>query len=418
MAPPARVVITGIGILSPLGLDADTTWQKLVAGKSGIGHITLFDTTGYATTIGGEVKGFVPEQYLDIKEIKRTDRFSQLAVAAAKQAVDNAGLKLTAKVKKQMGTIIGCGIGGLNTLYQQAIVLHEKGPDRLSPFAAPMIITNMASGQVSIALGLHGPSLCPTSACASGADAIGIAGEIIRRGDSQIMLAGGSEALINPLGIASFGALKALSERNDPPSEASCPFDVNHDGFVMSEGAAVLVLEEMEFAKQRGAKIIAELIGYGAAADAFHITKPLESGAGAAQAMTQAIAKSGLRPQDIDYINAHGTSTPLNDRMETRAIKKVFGPHAYRIPVSSTKSATGHLIGAAGAIEAAFCALVIQNGIIPPTINLRTPDPECDLDYVPNKARYQKVNVALSNSFGFGGHNSTLIMRRAERNLN
>jgi 3-oxoacyl-[acyl-carrier-protein] synthase II len=403
-----------MGILSPLGLDAETTWQRLVAGESGIDNITLFDTTGHATTIGGEVKGFDPSQYLNPKEVKRIDRFAQLAVAAARQAVDNAGLELTDDVKEKTGVIIGSGIGGLNTLYQQTIVLREKGPDRLSPFTVPMMIADMASGQVSIILGLKGPNFCTMSACASGADAIGVAGEIIRRGDTPIMLAGGSEACINPLGVAAFNALKALSEQNQRPQEASRPFDTEHDGFVMSEGSAVLVLEDLEFARSRGANILAELTGYGAKADAFHMTQPLESGEGAAAAMTQAMNKAGLKPADIDYINAHGTSTPLNDRMETRAIKLAFGPRAYKIPISSTKSMTGHLLGAAGAIEAAFCVLAIRDGIIPPTINLNNPDPECDLDYVPNKARRKKINTALSNSFGFGGHNSTLILSRLE----
>jgi len=414
VAPPARVVITGIGILSPLGLDTETTWQNVVAGVSGIDNITLFDTTGFATTIAGEVKGFDPKQHLSAKEIRRTDRFAQLAVAAARQAFNNANLSLTTEIKNATGVIIGCGIGGLSTLYQQAITLHEKGPERLSPFAAPMMMANMASGYVSIALGLTGPNLCTSSACASGSDAIGVAGEIIRRGDSPIMLAGGSEALINPLGIASFSALKALSQRNDFPQEASCPFDKTRDGFVMSEGAAVLVLEDLRHARGRGAKIIAELVGYGATADAFHITQPLENGSGAARAMTRALAKARLKPADINYINAHGTSTPLNDCMETKAIKEALGPYSYNVPISSTKSITGHLLGAAGAIEAAFCALAIRDGVIPPTINLRYPDPECDLDYVPGCARHQKIKVALSNSFGFGGHNSALVIRQME----
>jgi len=414
VAPPARVVITGIGILSPLGLDTETTWQNIVAGESGIDRITLFDTAGFATTIAGEVKGFVPEQYLSAKETRRTDRFSQLAVAAARQAVANAGIKLTTEIKDAAGVIIGCGLGGLTTIYQQAIILREQGPGRLSPFAAPMLIANMASGYVAIALGLTGPNFGITSACASGSDAIGVARDIIRRRDSPLMLAGGCEALISPLGIASFNALKALSQRNDTPCEASCPFDARHDGFVMSEGAAVMVLEDLDHAQGRGAPIIAELVGYGATADAFHITQPLENGAGAARAMTQALTKAGIAPQEVDYINAHGTSTPLNDRTETRAIKEAFGPYAYRVPISSTKSMTGHLIGAAGAIEAAFCTLAIRDGIIPPTINLHHPDPECDLDYVPGCARHQKVKVALSNSFGFGGHNSSLVLRKIE----
>ena len=418
MALPKRVVISGIGLLCPLGLDTVAAWDKLVAGVSGISAITLFDTTGYTTAIGGEVKGFSPEQYLGPKEAKRTDRFAQFAVAAAKQAVDSAGVELTDRVKEKMGAVIGCGFGGLSTLYQQTITLYKDGPSRLSPFAVPMTIANMASGQVSIALGLKGPSFCTVSACASGSDALGIASDIIRRGESPLMLAGGSEAPISPLGIAGFSALKALSKRNHAPQEASRPFDAERDGFVMSEGAAVLVLEDWEHAKLRGAKIFAELVGYGASSDAFHITHPPESGAGPAQAMRAALAMAGLKPSDIDYINAHGTSTPLNDLTETRAIKDVFGSYAYKVPISSTKSMTGHLIGAAGAVEAAFCALALDGGIIPPTINLHHPDPECDLDYVPGKARHKKIRTALSNSFGFGGHNSVLILRRWEEGAN
>jgi 3-oxoacyl-[acyl-carrier-protein] synthase II len=414
MAQPSRVVITGMGVFSPLGLDTETTWQRLLAGESGIDYISLFDTTGHATTIGGELKGFNPGQYLSPKEVKRTDRFAQLAVAAAYQAITDSGLELNEETRRNTGAIIGSGIGGLNTLYQQTIVLREKGPDRLSPFTVPMMIADMASGQVSIILGLQGPNFCTMSACASGADAIGIASETIRRGENPVMLAGGSEACINPLGLASFNALKALSEQNHRPRQASRPFDVEHDGFVMSEGAAVLVLENLEHARTRGARVIAEIIGYGASADAFHMTQPLESGEGAAAAMTKAMTKACIKPTDIDYINAHGTSTPLNDRMETKAIKTAFGAYAYNVPVSSTKSMTGHLLGAAGALEAAFCALAIRDGVIPPTINLENPDPECDLDYVPNKARRKRIKTALSNSFGFGGHNTTLILRRVE----
>jgi 3-oxoacyl-[acyl-carrier-protein] synthase II len=411
MSKNCRVVITGIGILSPLGLDVATTWNGLISGKSGIAHITLFDTTGHETTFGGEVKGFDPSNYIGPKESRRMDRFTQLAVAASQEALKSSGICMDESNQNEIGIIIGSGIGGLNTLFDQAKVLLEKGPDRVSPFTVPMMIADMAAAQVSIALGVKGPNFCTTSACASGADAIGIAYELIRRGDAPVMFAGGSEAIINPLGMAGFNALKALSTRNAAPQEASRPFDVGHDGFVMAEGSAIIVLEEMEHARARGAHIIAELLAYGASADAFHMTQPIESGEGAARAIKLALNRAGIEPREIDYINAHGTSTPLNDRMETKAIKAALGKDAYNIPISSTKSMTGHLIGAAGALEAAICALTIQEGIIPPTINFHTADPECDLDYVPNKARQKKVKTALSNSFGFGGHNSTLILR-------
>jgi 3-oxoacyl-[acyl-carrier-protein] synthase II len=408
-----RVVITGIGILSPLGLNTASTWEGLVAGRSGIDNITLFDPAAHATKFAGEVKGFDPSQFLGPKEARRMDRFAQFAVAASKEALANSGLVLNG-TRESTGVIIGSGIGGLTTLFEQARILIERGPDRLSPFTVPMMIADMAAAQVSINLGLKGPNFCTTSACSSGADSIGIAYEMVQRGDAPVMFAGGSEAIINPMGVAGFNALKALSEHNDSPREASRPFDAQHDGFVIAEGAAVLVLEELGHARERGAKIMAEIIAYGASADAFHMTQPIESGDGAARAMSLALKKGELQPTDIDYINAHGTSTPLNDRMETRAIKTAFGPYAHKVPISSTKSMTGHLIGAAGALEAAICVLAIQNSIIPPTINFNTPDPECDLDYVPNTARRADVRTALSNSFGFGGHNSTLIVRRYE----
>jgi 3-oxoacyl-[acyl-carrier-protein] synthase II len=410
-----RVAVTGIGILSPLGLDVSTTWQGLVSGRSGIGNVTLFDASSHATRFCGEVKGFDPGAFMGAKEARRMDRFTQLAVAASREALSASGICLSEANQNEVGIIIGSGIGGLNTLFEQARVVIEKGPDRVSPFTVPMMIADMAAAQVSIALGVKGPNFCTTSACASGADAIGIAYELIRRGDAPVMFAGGSESIINPLGFAGFNALKALSTRNDDPQAASRPFDIGHDGFVIAEGAAILVLEELEHAEARGAHIYCEVVGYGASADAFHITQPLESGEGAARAITLALRRAGIGPADLDYINAHGTSTPLNDRMETRALKVALGKDAYRIPVSSTKSMTGHLIGAAGALEAAICALVIQEGIIPPTINLETPDPECDLDYVPNYARRAVVKTALSNSFGFGGHNSSLILRALDR---
>ncbi len=411
MSKNYTVVITGIGILSPLGLDTAATWQGLVSGRSGIDRITLFDATGYETNFAGEVKGFDPSQYVGAKAARRMDRFTQLAVAASHEALSSSGIGINESNQDEIGIVIGSGVGGLNTLFEQTKVLLEKGPGRVSPFTVPMMIADMAAAQVSIALGVKGPNFCTTSACASGADAIGIAYELIRRGDAPVMITGGSESMINPLGIAGFSAMKALSTRNEAPWEASRPFDIGHDGFVVAEGSAILILEELEHARTRGAHIFAELLAYGASADAFHMTQPVESGEGAARAMVLALKRGGIEPEDVDYINAHGTSTPLNDRMETRAIKSALGREAYRIAISSTKSMTGHLIGAAGALEAAICALVIQEGIIPPTINFHTADPECDLDYVPNRARRAMVKIALSNSFGFGGHNSTLLLR-------
>ncbi|MFC1963800.1 beta-ketoacyl-ACP synthase II [Chloroflexota bacterium] len=407
-----RVVATGIGIIGPLGLDAATTWQNLVAGKSGIDYITLCDPEPLETKIAGEVKGFQPADFISRKDAHRMDRFAQLAVGASRQAVESSGLELDSTHKDYTGVIIGSGIGGLNTLYEQTKILLERGPDRVSPFLAPMMIADIAAAQVSINLGVKGPNLCTTSACSSGSDAIGAAYELIKHGDAKIMITGGTESIINPLGITAFNALKALSTRNNEPQKASRPFDAERDGFVISEGAAVLILESLEHARNRNANILAEIIAYAATADSYHVTQPLENGEGAAKAMKNALDKAGLKPENIDYINAHGTSTKLNDITETRAVKSVFGDYAYKVPISSTKSMTGHLIGAAGASEAATCILAIQNGIIPPTINLTNPDPECDLDYVPNKARQANVTTALTNSFGFGGHNSVLIFRR------
>ncbi|OGO21335.1 MAG: beta-ketoacyl-[acyl-carrier-protein] synthase II [Chloroflexi bacterium RBG_16_50_9] len=407
-----RVVVTGIGALTPLGLDTASTWNNLIAGNSGIDFITLFDASRHETKIAGEVKGFEPTDYINRKDVRRMDRFAQLAVAAGIQTVKQSGLQIDASNQDNIGVIIGSGIGGLTTLYEQIQVLLEKGPDRVSPFLAPMMISDMAAAQVSIALGIRGPNLCTTSACSSGSDAIGAAYELIKHGDVEVMLAGGTEAIINPVGITAFNALKALSTRNDAPQQASCPFDRDRDGFVISEGAVVLVLESLGHALKRGANIMAEIIAYGATADAFHVTQPLENGEGAAKAMKIALKKAGIEPGEVNYINAHGTSTPLNDTMETKAIKTVFGDYAYKIPISSTKSMTGHLIGCAGAAEAAICVLVIMHRIIPPTINLNNPDPDCDLDYVPNVARQSKVTTALSNSFGFGGHNSVLVFRK------
>jgi 3-oxoacyl-[acyl-carrier-protein] synthase II len=407
-----RVAITGMGALTPLGLNMATTWQGLITGQSGIDYITLCDREPLEVKFAGEVKGFDPTNYLDRKEARRMDRFAQLAVAASREALATSGLLINDSNQHDIAVVVGSGIGGLTTLFEQTKILLEKGPTRVSPFLAPMMISDMAAAQISITLGIKGLNLCTTSACSSSADAIGVAAELIRRGDAVAALAGGSESIINPIGITAFTALKAVSFRNDAPKEASRPFDAARDGFVISEGACLLVLENLEHARQRGANILAELVSYGATADAYHMTQPDGMGSGAIRAMQLALSKGDLKPNDIDYINAHGTSTPLNDKTETLAIKAVFGEHARRVPISSTKSMTGHLIGAAGAVEAAVCVMTILNGIIPPTINLTNPDPECDLDYVPNVARKAKVNIALSNSFGFGGHNSVLVFRK------
>lgn len=375
-------------------------------------RITQFDPESFETKIAAEVKNFDPGQYIDRKETRRMDRFVHFAAAAALQAVEQAHLNIDATNADGIGAIIGVGFGGLNTLLSQYLVLMERGPHRISPFLVPMMIADMASGQVSILLGAKGPNFCVTSSCASGSDAIGEAFEIIRRGDAQAMITGGAEAVINPLAVAGFNAARAISTRNHEPQKASRPFDAERDGFVIGEGAAILILESLPFASKRGAPILAEVLGYGAAGDAFHITQPAEGGKGGARAMGIALRKAGLEPGEIDYINAHGTSTPLNDKNETMAVKAAFGKEAYRIPISSTKSMLGHLLGAAGAVEAAISVLAIQRGVIPPTINLTCPDPECDLDYVPNVARQATLNTVLSNVFGFGGHNSSLILRK------
>jgi 3-oxoacyl-[acyl-carrier-protein] synthase II len=398
-------------MLTPLGQDTPTTWANLLAGKSGIDYIKLFDATPHETKIAGEVKNFDPLNYIPRKDAHRMDRFAQLAVAASHEAIKSSGLQISNANYDNIGVVIGSGIGGLTTLYEQTKILIEKGPSRVSPFLAPMMISDIAAAQISISLGVKGPNFCTTSACSSGSDAIGAAYELIRHGDVDIMICGGTEAIINPIGVSAFNALKALSTRNDAPQQASRPFDAQRDGFIISEGAVVLILESLEHARGRGAKIMGELIGYGATADSFHVTQPLESGEGAAKAMKAAIKKAGIANTEIEYISAHGTSTPLNDRMETRAIKSVFGDYARKIPISATKSMLGHMIGAAGAVQAAVCLLTIRDGIIPPTINYTYPDPDCDLDYVPNTARKAKVRTALSNSFGFGGHNSVLIVR-------
>jgi len=389
-----------------------TTWEALITGKSGIDYITLFDTSNMEVKFAGEVKGFNPENYINRKDVRRMDRFAQMAVAAGYQAVKDANLKIDASNENDIGVFIGSGIGGLTTLFEQARVLVEKGADRVSPFLAPMMIADIAAAQISIALGVKGPNMCMTSACSSGSDAIGLAAEYIKFGNAQVMIAGGAEAIINPLGVTAFSQLKALSTRNDAPQKASRPFDKERDGFILAEGAVVLILESLEHALQRGANILAEIVGYGATADSFHVTQPLESGDGAAKAMQMAMKRGNIKPEEIDYINAHGTSTQLNDAMETKAIKTAFGDYAYKVPISSTKSMTGHLIGCAGALEPAICIMTILKGIIPPTINYENPDPVCDLDYVPNIARQKDVKMALTSSFGFGGHNSVMILKK------
>jgi len=406
----SRIVVTGMGAVSPLGLDIPTLWEALKSSQSGTGRITLFDAEAFESKIAAEVKGFNPTDYIEHREARRMDRYTQFATVASMQAVKQSNLDCE-KEGTDVGVIIGSGIGGITTLSAQMATLAEKGPRRISPLLVPMMIADAAAGHVSIMLGAKGMNFCATSACSSGADAVGEACEIIKRGDVQVMIAGGAEAAITPIGIAGFNAAGALSVRNDAPQKASRPFDAQRDGFVMGEGAAVLVLESLDHALKRNANILAELAAYGATSDAFHITQPAQDGAGGAKAMNMALRKAGLTPKDIDYINAHGTSTTLNDKCETMAIKAVFGEDAYRIPVSSTKSMMGHLIGAAGAIEAIVCILAIQHGIVPPTINLEHADPDCDLDYVPNVARQQRVRAAMSNSFGFGGHNSVLLLR-------
>jgi len=405
-----RVVVTGLGVVSPVGLTAAETWKAIVAGQSGIGPITAFDTTDFEAKLAGEVKNFEPTRYMERKEARHTDRFVQFAVAAATEAVEQAALVIDSANADEIGVVIGSGNGGIITLSEQFDVLRSKGPGRVSPFLIPMMIVDMAGGQVSISTGARGPNFSTVSACATGADSIGNAFEIIRRGDAKAMIAGGTEAAIVPVAVAGFASCRALTTCTD--TTASKPFDAERNGFVMGEGAAILILEELEFARERGATILAELVGYGATADAHHITQPIEGGEGGVRAMHRALKQAGLQPEEIDYINAHGTSTPINDLFETQAIKTVFGERAYGIPVSSTKSMIGHLLGAAGSIEAAFCVQTILSGAIPPTINYEHPDPQCDLDYVPNTARHQRVDVALSNSFGFGGHNATLIFRR------
>lgn len=407
-----RVVITGLGVVSPVGTGKDVFWESLMQGKSGIGPITRFDASDYATKVAGEVKDFDYTLYIDKKEGKRMDRFAHFAIAASKLAIEDAKLDLDKENRDRIGTCIGSGIGGVETLHEQYKTLFEKGPGRVSPFFVPMMIANMAAGQVSITFGLNGPNTAIVTACASGTNSIGDAFKIIKRGDADVMVAGGTEAAVSPIACAGFCSMKAMSTRNDEPTKASTPFDKSRDGFVMGEGSGVVVLESLEHALARGAHIYAEVIGYGTNADAYHITAPAPEGAKAMECMRLALEDAGVQPEEVNYINAHGTSTPMNDRYETMAIKKLFGDHAYKLAVSSTKSMTGHLLGAAGGIEAIVCALAVERDEIPPTINYTTPDEELDLDYVPNVGRKVPVNMALSNSFGFGGHNATLLVKK------
>ncbi|MCZ4246787.1 beta-ketoacyl-ACP synthase II [Bacillus amyloliquefaciens] len=406
-----RVVVTGLGALSPLGNDAETSWKNAISGVSGIGPITRVESDEYPAKVAAELKDFNVENYMDKKEARKMDRFTQYAVVAAKMAVEDAGLNITEEIAPRVGVWVGSGIGGLETLESQFEIFLTKGPRRVSPFFVPMMIPDMATGQISIALGAKGVNSCTVTACATGTNSIGDAFKVIQRGDADAMISGGTEAPLTRMSFAGFSANKALSTNPDPKT-ASRPFDKNRDGFVMGEGAGIVVLEELEHALARGAKIYGEIVGYGSTGDAYHITAPAQDGEGGARAMQEAIKDAGIKPEEIDYINAHGTSTYYNDKYETKAIKTVFGDHAYKLAVSSTKSMTGHLLGAAGGIEAIFSVMAIKDGIIPPTINIETPDEECDLDYVPDKARKQDVNIVLSNSLGFGGHNATLIFKK------
>ncbi|MBU7591026.1 beta-ketoacyl-ACP synthase II [Metabacillus halosaccharovorans] len=406
-----RVVVTGLGAVTPIGNDVETTWQNAINGVSGVGPITRIDSEPYAAKVAAELKDFDVEQFMDKKDARKMDRFTQYAVAASFMAVKDANLEITDDIAPRVGVWIGSGIGGMETFETQYKTLLEKGPRRVSPFFVPMLIPDMATGQVSIALGAKGFNSCTVTACATGTNSIGDAFRVIERGEADVMISGGAEAPLTEMSFAGFTANKALSTNPDPKT-ASRPFDQDRDGFVMGEGAGIVVLEELEHALARGAKIYAEIVGYGATGDAYHITAPAPGGEGGSRAMRMAVEGSGLSVDDIDYINAHGTSTPYNDKFETLAIKEVFGEHAKKLAISSTKSMTGHLLGAAGGVEAIFSVLAIKEGIIPPTINLQTPDPECDLDYVPNKARKQEIRAALSNSLGFGGHNATIIFKK------
>jgi 3-oxoacyl-[acyl-carrier-protein] synthase II len=409
-----RVVITGFGCISPLGSDPETLWDNILAGKSGVQKITHYDCADFKCKIAAEVNDFDGNAIFGSREARRMDRFAQFAVAAAQQAVGHSALSLVNEDRDRVGVLIGTAIGGINTLYEQMQIFMERGPSRVSPFLVPMMLPDTAAGMVAIYLGVRGPNLAVISACATGTNAIGEAAEIIRRSQADVVLAGGAESVIVPIAMAGLSVMGALSEHNDVPERACRPFDLHRDGFVMGEGAAVLVLESLDHAQKRGAKILAEITGYGATNDAYHISAPAENGAGAARCMQNALAYGGFGLADIHYINAHGTGTLLNDKSETAAIKTVFGEQAYRIPISSTKSMTGHLLGAAGALESVLCIKALHSQVVPPTINYETPDPDCDLDYVPNQARPAQLRHVMSNSFGFGGHNATIIFSRYE----
>lgn len=409
-----RTAITGLGIISPLGIGVEKNWEALTQGKSGIAPITRFDTTDFASKIAGEVKDFNPEDFIDKKELKKMDTFMHYSLAAGKMAIEDSGLVIDDENAERVGVLVGSGLGGLMTIEKYHSILLEKGPKKISPFFIPMLIVNLAPGHISMHFGCKGPNSSIVTACATGNHSIGEAFRIIQRGDADAMIAGGVEATITPLAVGGFCAMKALSTKNDEPEKASRPFEKDRDGFVMAEGAGILVLEEMEKAKKRGAKIYAEITGFGCNADAYHITAPSPNGEGAARCMNLVLKDAGLSPEDIDYINAHGTSTQMNDISETQGMKTVFKEHAKKVAISSTKSMTGHLLGAAGGVESVFSILAIRNGVAPPTINYETPDPECDLDYVPNQAREQNIKTVMSNSFGFGGTNATLIFKKFE----
>ncbi len=407
-----RVVVTGVGLVSPLGTGVEKNWQALTNGVSGIDRITRFDASELPTQIAGEVKDFIAEDWIDKKEIKKMDLFIQYSLAAAEMAMQDSGLKITEENAEMVGVLVGAGLGGLPTIEKYHAAMMEGGYKKVSPFFIPMLIINLAPGHISIRFGAKGPNLSSVSACATGTHSIGDAYRMIQRGDADAMIAGGTESTVTPLGVGGFNVMRALSTRNDDPKAASRPFEKNRDGFVLAEGAGIVVLEEYEGAKKRGAKIYGEVCGYGLSADAYHLTAPAPEGEGAARCMKMALRTAGVNPEAVDYINAHGTSTPFNDLYESKAIKSTFGSHCKKLMVSSTKSMTGHLLGAAGGIEAVFSLLAMERGVVPPTINYQEPDPECDLDYVPNEARQAKVNIAISNSFGFGGTNATLLFKK------
>ncbi|TAL63329.1 MAG: beta-ketoacyl-[acyl-carrier-protein] synthase II [Bacteroidetes bacterium] len=407
-----RVVVTGVGLITPLGIGVEDSWNSIIAGRAGIRRITHFDSSNFPTQIAGEVEGFNPEDYIEPKEIKKMDRFIHFAIATATMAINDSGLKITDGNAEKVGVIVGSGIGGLHAIEHYHSVFLEKGPRRISPFFIPMLVINLASGQISIKFGAKGPNSAVATACATGSHSIGDAYKIIQRGDADAMIAGGTEAVITPLGIGGFNAMKALSTRNDEPGKASRPFDIDRDGFVMGEGSGIVILESLESAMDRGVRIYAEIVGYGMTADAYHITSPAPGGEGAARCMQMTLKDGGVDPSEVDYINAHGTSTKYGDEIETNAIKTVFREHSYKVAISSTKSMIGHLLGAAGGVEAVIAVLSIYNDIITPTINLDKPDPECDLDYVPYKSRKMTINYALTNSFGFGGTNACLLFKK------